>query len=620
MSGVQRGVTVGTAYRALGSARVRHRVHGAVGRTAALLLLVPTVASAIWLTLTNPRAIDPQFDTAFAVYIIVAPVLIGLAWWRERPAIRVGPLLIALGLLGWLLTWQASSDPWTFTLGVVAEGAYIFLLFYLCLAFPRGRLIGGLERNLMTIFAVDLVVIFAVLLAAAPNLAAPGPISPCWQCPRNPFQVAETLPWWALATLIGVVSAVAVAVALSVVAIQIVRLVRASAPQRRERWPVVAAFLLLMSSFVLYIAEQALATAPITYLTVFGALYAAALIIFPLSFLVVLVRQRLFAASANRHLVEGLGVVPTPHQLQGWLAAALDDPGLRVGLWDRRRRRFIDEDGLVMSATEKDAGQVWVPILKEREPVAAIVADEALTENPDLLEAARAATIVAVEEEHDLEDVLALRSAVIQAIDGERQRIVRDMHDGAQQRLVALRVQLGLAIERMDNVQRQYEEMVRLGHELDAAIVDLRDLSRQFLSPFVTRNGVGPAIGAATRNWPIDVQVTDAGVGRHPADAEVAVYNCCMEALRNTLEHAGQYVRVRVRLYEAAGALMFEVSDNGVGFDPATTQPGVGLTTMADRALLRGGSLRVSSSPGRGVVVVGTIPDWPREVPTTWVN
>jgi signal transduction histidine kinase len=219
-----------------------------------------------------------------------------------------------------------------------------------------------------------------------------------------------------------------------------------------------------------------------------------------------------------------------------------------------------------------------------------------------------------------VEDTMALRASVIEAIDGERQRIVRDLHDGAQQRLVALRVQLGLALEKMDHQKLQYEEMLRLGDEMDSAIQELRDLSRQFLMPFITHNGVGPAIRAVTRGWPIDVQVHDEGLGRHEAETEVTAYNCCLEALRNTLEHAGEHATVRVRLYESAGSLRFEVSDNGVGFDPATTQPGVGLTTMADRALLRGGWVRVTSSPGRGVVVAGTIPDFPHEVHPPWVN
>ena len=197
----------------------------------------------------------------------------------------------------------------------------------------------------------------------------------------------------------------------------------------------------------------------------------------------------------------------------------------------------------------------------------------------------------------------------MEATDAERQRIARDMHDSAQQRLVALRVQVGLASERLDGEPEEQAVLNRLGRELDYAIEDVRNVARRFLTPFAVRNGLGLALRSMTRTWPITVRVDDRGLSRHHPTTELTVYNVCLEALQNALAHGGKSVTVLVRIKDAADGIWFSIADDGAGFDPQITQPGPGLMTMADRALLAGGTVKVEASIGQGVTISGKIPD-----------
>ena len=216
---------------------------------------------------------------------------------------------------------------------------------------------------------------------------------------------------------------------------------------------------------------------------------------------------------------------------------------------------------------------------------------------------------VAARDAHSHEEMMALRAAVVHATDTERQRIARNLHDGAQQRLVAIRVRISLAIDQMDDRPEDRAVLQRLGNELDDAIEDLRGVSRRFLNPYVVRSGVAPAIRSITSSWPIVVTVDDTGLGRHTPATNLAVYNCCLEALLNSREHGGSGVTVNVRLTDGDGTLAFTVIDDGIGFDPENTQPGAGLLGIADRAAICGGSATVASSLGGGVAVVGWIPE-----------
>jgi signal transduction histidine kinase len=499
-------------------------------------------------------------------------------------------------------------------IGVLAQAPFAFLTFYVCLAFPRGRLGSSLERRLMGAWAVTLGLIWIPSVLVQPAINGNGPLSLCTpSCPPNPLQIA-TAPEWA-ATVTPTVFAIAVALAALIIGIQIARLFASSVPQRRARWPVAGVSLLFLVSFSAYYLSRGLVPVEGPAVAALEGVYLIARLLLPLGFLLALVRADFFAARAAHQLAERLAGVGNQADLRESLATALGDPGLRIGFWDAGRQRFIDGDGAVLPPIVPERGEMWVPVMQGDNEVAGIVADQSLASETDLLAAASAATIVALNDERAVADAMALRVQVVNATDEERQRIARDLHDSAQQRLVALRIQIGLASDGLDSQDENYQVLLNLGDELDAAIDELRNVSRRFLSPFVVRNGVAPAIRSITLSWPIEVAVEADGLTRHHPQTELTVYNCCLEALQNSLEHGGSDVKVTVRLTdsEPGNGITFSVIDDGVGFDPQTTQPGAGMLAMADRALVAGGSVTMTAAPGFGVVVSGSIPD--RAVP-----
>ena len=207
------------------------------------------------------------------------------------------------------------------------------------------------------------------------------------------------------------------------------------------------------------------------------------------------------------------------------------------------------------------------------------------------------------------EQLRASRARVVSAGDAERRRIERDLHDGAQQQLVALSVNLRLARELTGSDPAAAAAlMVQLEGDVEAALEELRELAHGIYPPFLVERGLAEALSVVAARAPLAVRLEAGGIERYPAPVEVTVYFCCVEALQNAGKHAGDAASATMRVREREGGLVFEVSDDGVGFDPAATTHGAGLTNMTDRLGAIGGRLRIESSPGRGVRVAGTIP------------
>ena len=206
-----------------------------------------------------------------------------------------------------------------------------------------------------------------------------------------------------------------------------------------------------------------------------------------------------------------------------------------------------------------------------------------------------------------IDDLRASRLRLVRAQDEERQRIERNLHDGAQQQLVALMVQLSLLEDSAGNPGevRQVTEQLRAG--LRAAIDDLRALARGIYPPLLADQGLGPALRAQAGRAPLPVQVETDGIGRYPRDAEAAVYFCILEALQNTAKYA-RASQAAVALSCPGSHLEFTVTDDGTGFDTATASHGTGLQGMADRLAAAGGTLRISSAPGNGTTISGRLP------------
>jgi signal transduction histidine kinase len=210
-----------------------------------------------------------------------------------------------------------------------------------------------------------------------------------------------------------------------------------------------------------------------------------------------------------------------------------------------------------------------------------------------------------------LEELRASRQRLVAAQDEERRKLERNLHDGAQQQLVALKVQLGLA-ERLAEAGQPITEMLRqLKDDTGDALENLRDLARGIYPPLLAAEGLGSALTAQARKTPFELVVQAEGVGRYPQDIETAVYFVCLEAFQNAAKYADS-TRVVVDIHEEGGQLVFSVHDDGTGFDPATARSGAGVQNMADRVEVLDGTLTIDSSPGAGTTVSGRLPLPPR--------
>jgi len=208
------------------------------------------------------------------------------------------------------------------------------------------------------------------------------------------------------------------------------------------------------------------------------------------------------------------------------------------------------------------------------------------------------------------DELRASRARIVAASDAARRQIERNLHDGAQQHLVALAVNLRLARQIAESDLGVAKEMLeQLGHDLQDAVAELRSLAHGIYPPLLIDRGLPEALSAAGARSALPTTVVADGIGRYSPELEAAVYFCCLEAMQNAGKHAGEGSTMTVRVWDDAGALMFEVADDGAGFDPAERRaPGAGFVNMGDRVGAIGGTFGVQSAPGMGTRVSGRVP------------
>ncbi len=208
-----------------------------------------------------------------------------------------------------------------------------------------------------------------------------------------------------------------------------------------------------------------------------------------------------------------------------------------------------------------------------------------------------------------LDELQASRARIVAAADAERRRIEHNIHDGAQQRLVGVSVRMSLAAQLNDEDPAEARKMLEeCQQELKEAIAELRSLAHGIYPTLLIEEGLAKALSVAASRAPLPTTVQAASLPRYPEEVETAVYFCCTEALQNACEHAGQAASVTIDVHQDEDALVFEVSDDGAGFDPDAQEHGAGFVNMGDRLGTLGGSMRVESTPGRGTKVTGTVP------------
>ncbi|HWL34535.1 MAG TPA: histidine kinase, partial [Gaiellaceae bacterium] len=329
-------------------------------------------------------------------------------------------------------------------------------------------------------------------------------------------------------------------------------------------------------------------------------------ILFPLGFAAALVQADLFAGRAFRQLLSELARRPTPEGWRDIVAGALDDPSLRLGYWDPTAGHFRDAAGGELARWPERSGRQWTEVRRDGLRVASLDTDDALAENPELVDAAASATLLAVETGRLEGELRRSQARALAAADAERRRIGRDLHDSAQQRLVALRVHLSLAGEQLQPEEQPIVE--QLERELDEALDELQSVARGIYPQVLAQHGLAAALRSAVQSAAIPVSVTDDCASRHSGAVELAVYYCCLEALQNAAKHAGPGASASVWLSDDGGELRFRVEDDGRGFEPARVEPGTGFSNLTDRLTAVGGSIRIDSTAGRGTCIAGQIP------------
>ena len=325
----------------------------------------------------------------------------------------------------------------------------------------------------------------------------------------------------------------------------------------------------------------------------------------PVAFLVGLLRTRL-ARGALADLMVELGRPLAPGSLRNALARALRDPSLAIAYW--LGDRYVDADGRPVTLP---GDREVTHIERDGRRVAALVHDS--YDDPDLVASAGAAAGLALENERlqaqlraRLEDLRASRARIVEAAEGERRRIERDLHDGTQQRLVSIAMTLGLAESKLDrdpDAVRPLLDQARAG--LKDALAELRELSQGIHPGILTERGLNAALEELAYRAHVPLELEVALGERLPDRVEAAAYYVVSEALTNVAKHAGASA-VRIRVQQTDGRAVVEVADDGVGGADGTQ--GTGLRGLADRVDALGGRLLVESPAGRGTVVHAEIP------------
>jgi signal transduction histidine kinase len=526
------------------------------------------------------------------------------AWWR-RPYNRFGALMAAIAFAWFLSILGASNSRVGFTIGILAGALYLAVLVHMLLAYPSGRVESSRQ--------VALVWLAYALATLGQVPEALWGDNDYFDCPKCPVALTHVRDDADLTQAFDVAIMAIAAVAIALVLVALVRRWRAaSPPQRRAMAPVLWSGVTLLALFAAALASSAIGANGVVDVLGWGSLVAFVAV--PYAFLFGLLRSRFSRGGAVSDLVMRIGAAPGTGGLRDLLADALGDRSLRVAYWHDAKERWIDPEGHPAELPpDDDPAQAWTRVELEGRLVGAVVHDRSLREDPELVASVAAAAALAVQHERlnaelraRVEDLRASRQRLVEAGIAERRRLERNLHDGAQQRLVALSLTLRLAQNKLrkdpDGAERL---MIGAQEELTLALEELRELARGIHPAVLSDRGLQGAIEALAGRLPIPVELSDAPEDRLPAPIEAAAYFVVAEALTNVVKYADAS-HASVSVVRHNGHAVVEVRDDGVGgADPGR---GSGLRGLADRVAALDGRLELESPPGHGTLLRAEIP------------
>jgi signal transduction histidine kinase len=528
------------------------------------------------------------------------------AWWR-RPLNRFGLLMTGVGIAWFLSGLTESNNSTVFTIGSYVEPLYLVLVIQMVLSFPTGRLETFGQRVTIAAGYLD------VLAVRLPYFLLGGDIVGHLEGPRpdNVFAIVDAPD---LADVFDYTSTfVAVVVLMSTLVLLVRKRQAATPPQRRALAPMLWTGLALVFLLGVAFLTDVLGL-PNEISDVASLLALVAFAILPFAFLAGLVRSRYSRAGAVGELIERLNNPEADRSLGLALADALGDRSLKLVYWRPSAGHYVTYDGRPVELPEAGSGRAVTEVEREGIRVGAIIHDASLADEPGLVRAVAASAALALENERleaelraRLDELQTSRSRLVEVSMFERRRLERDLHDGAQQRLVALSLQLGLAKRRLEEGQDGAASAMldAARDELARALEELRELARGIHPAVLTDRGLEPALEALAERAPLPVSLDQMPAERLPAPVEAAAYFVVAEALTNVVKYAGASTAA-VRIRRNGSYAVVEVHDDGVGGADPTI--GTGLRGLADRLAALDGRLEVHSPEGQGTIVRAEVP------------
>jgi signal transduction histidine kinase len=522
----------------------------------------------------------------------------------RRPDNRSGLLMIVLGF-AYLARFAVAVDTYpAFVVGVLVGSLYLSVFVHLLVAFPTGRLDTWPQRaTVATAYLLSTPLDAFFLLLGAQRNSGTG-------LPPNGLVIVPVPASVGVDPVDLAIQVAVLALCTAVLAIVAARWHRAGPRERRALGPALLGGALIVVALMVQRGAYVLQVPP-DVRVLFTWKAQVVLVAWPLALLFGLFRSHLDRGAVSRMMVELGAGPPAPDRLREVLARTLRDPSVEVAYWLPEREQFVDGHGEpVTVATD---GRAVTYLERDGARIAALVHDRALADEPELVEAVAAGAGMALENERlhaevraQLREVQASRARIVESADAARRRVERDLHDGAQQRLVTVALALRLARTRLGRAPTEEIDTLlkETGEELAAALDELRELARGIYPVLLTDAGLGPALTVLAERSPIPAVVVTAPDARLPESVEQAAYFMVSEALANAAKHSGA-TEVAIEARTGGNALLVEVVDDGAGgADPR----GSGLRGLADRVAAAGGHLQIVSPAGGGTRVTAKLP------------